>query len=240
MNIDIVETNLDFVSLSERGNTDMIVIHHTGENDIDASAAQIHQWHLNNPGWAGIGYHYVIRKDGTIERGRPEWAIGSHAYGENSHSIGIHLSGDFMQAYPTKKQLDRCGALIADICSRYGIPIDRDHIVGHGELMGTSCPGTNLQARLDDGTITGKAIFYHNQENGGKEKDGQQEGGRSMERFNHVSACPAWARPTIEKMISKGLLDGNGLKDENGLPADLDLSLDMIRVFVVNDRAGLY
>jgi hypothetical protein len=50
---------------------------------MDASAEQIHGWHLGN-GWAGIGYHYVIRKDGTIERGRPEWAIGSHAYGFES------------------------------------------------------------------------------------------------------------------------------------------------------------
>jgi hypothetical protein len=77
--IDIKETNLDFSSLSERSYTDQIVLHHTGGNDIDASAEEIHGWHFNN-GWAGIRYHYVIRKDGTIERCRPEWAIGSHAY----------------------------------------------------------------------------------------------------------------------------------------------------------------
>ena len=241
MNIDVVETNLDFSSLSERSMTDMIVIHHTGCNDIDASAEQIHGWHKNqNPPWAGIGYHYVVRKDGTIERGRPEWAIGSHAYGENSHSIGIHLSGDFMQAYPTESQIEKCSMLIADICGRYGIPIDRDHIVGHGELMATSCPGTNLQDLLDNGTITGKANYYSNQENGLMETDGQKEGARGTERFNHVSACPDWAQPTIRKMIAKGLLGGSGAKDENGLPADLDLSLDMIRIFVTNDRAGVY
>ena len=102
--VKIKETNLDFGSLSNRAVTDMIVLHHTGENDIDASAEQIHGWHLNQE-WAGIGYHFVIRKDGTIERGRPEWAIGSHAYGENSHTIGIHLSGDFEQAKPTEIKL---------------------------------------------------------------------------------------------------------------------------------------
>lgn len=244
MSVDIVETNLDFDSLSERGYTDMIVIHHTGENDIDASAEQIHQWHKNrNPPWAGIGYHYVIRKDGTIERGRPEWAIGSHAYGENSHSIGIHLSGDFEQAEPTPDQLDRCGALVADICDRYGIPIDRSHVVGHGELMATSCPGTNLQALLDDGTITGKAIFYYNKAHGiaqdvaetveaVPEQEGGKQGGRGTERFNTVDSLPDWAKPTIEKMIAKGLLNGDG--------QGLDLSRDMLRMFVVNDRAGLY
>lgn len=241
MSVDIKETNLNFNSLSERSYTDMIVIHHTGSPDMDASAEQIHGWHLGN-GWAGIGYHYVIRKDGAIERGRPEWAIGSHAFGENSHTIGIHLSGDFENAEPTAEQLDRCGALVADICDRYGIPIDRDHIVGHGELMATSCPGVNLQALLDDGTIVGKAIFYYNQTHGIEEaeaeseppaeQDGGKQGGRGMERFNTVDAVPDWAKPTVEKMISKGLLQGNG--------ESLDLSLDMLRIFVINDRAGLY
>ena len=242
MSVDIKETDLSFNSLSERSYTDMVVIHHTGSPDMDASAEQIHGWHLGN-GWAGIGYHYVIRKDGTIERGRPEWAIGSHAYGENSHTIGIHLSGDFEDAEPTAEQLDRCGALVADICDRYGIPIDRDHIVGHGELMATSCPGVNLQALLDDGTVTGKAIFYYNQTHGivdtteaetttPAEQDGGKQGGRGAERYNTLDAVPDWAKPTVEKMISKGLLQGDG--------ESLDLSLDMLRIFVINDRAGLY
>lgn len=235
--IDIVETNLDFGTLSERSYTDMVVIHHTGCNDIDASAEQIHGWHLNQ-GWAGIGYHYVIRKDGTIERGRPEWAIGSHAYGENSHTIGIHLSGDFQQAEPTDNQVEKCAMLVADICERYGIPMDYEHIVGHGELMATSCPGKNLQKLIDDGTITGKAIWYYNQAHNltdtveTPEQDGGNQGGRGMERFNTVDSLPDWAKPTVQKMMDKGLLNGNG--------NSLDLSLDMLRIFVINDRAGLY
>ena len=155
----IQETNLNFGSLTNRAVTDMIVLHHTGENDIDASAEQIHYWHLNQE-WAGIGYHFVIRKDGTIERGRPEWAVGSHAYGENSHTLGIHLSGDFEQAKPTEKQIESCAALIADLCERYSISCDRTHIVGHGELMPTACPGKNLQALLDNGALIDKAKSY--------------------------------------------------------------------------------
>ena len=236
MNIDIKETNLNFNSLSERSYTDMIVIHHTGSPDMDASAEQIHGWHLSN-GWSGIGYHYVIRKDGTIERGRPEWAIGSHAYGENSHTIGIHLSGDFSAVYPTDVQIDKCAMLIADICERYGISIDRNHIVGHGELMSTDCPGDNLQALLNDNTIIGKAIWWFNENNGITnneivEQDEGKQGGRSLERFNTLDSIPDWARPTIKKLMDKGLLNGTG--------ESLDLSLDMLRVFVINDRAGLY
>lgn len=60
-------------------------------------------------------------------------------------------------------------------------------------------------------------------------------------RYNKISDMPAYAQPTIIKMVDKGFIGGAGkLKDENNRPADLDLSLDMIRVFVTNDRAGLY
>ena len=60
-------------------------------------------------------------------------------------------------------------------------------------------------------------------------------------RYNKIADMPGYAKDTITKMVKKGFIGGAGkAKDENGLPADLDLSLDMIRVFVTNDRAGLY
>ncbi|WP_318253540.1 peptidoglycan recognition family protein [Selenomonas sp. AB3002] len=155
----VIDTGLEFVrDLETRYKTDMIVIHHTGRNDIDASAQQIHGWHINQQGWAGIGYHYVIRKNGTIEQGRPHWTVGAHAYGENSHTIGIHLSGDFMEAKPTCDQIESVAMLLANLCTDYGLPIDRGHIVGHRDLMATSCPGDNLYNMLD--LIIGKAIYY--------------------------------------------------------------------------------
>ena len=66
-----------------------IVIHHTGNPyDDDLSVKTLHVSHRAQ-GWAGIGYHFVIRKDGSIEIGRPDWSIGAHAYGFNSNSY-IH------------------------------------------------------------------------------------------------------------------------------------------------------
>ncbi|MCL2855317.1 MAG: N-acetylmuramoyl-L-alanine amidase [Defluviitaleaceae bacterium] len=52
------------------------------------------------------------------------------------------------------------------------------------------------------------------------------------ERFNQVAEMPIWASPTIQKLVDKGFLSGTG--------QGLDLSLDMIRIFVINDRVGLY
>lgn len=51
-------------------------------------------------------------------------------------------------------------------------------------------------------------------------------------RYQRIEEVPEWGRATIEKMVAKQILQGDG--------AGLDLSLDMIRVFVTNDRAGLY
>ena len=49
-------------------------------------------------------------------------------------------------------------------------------------------------------------------------------------RYNTVEECPSWARETIQKLIDKGYLGGNG--------QGLDLSHDMVRVLVIQDRAG--
>ena len=61
-------------------------------------------------------------------------------------------------------------------------------------------------------------------------------------RYNKIADMPSYAQPTIIKMVDGGFIGGTGTgaKDENNRPADLDLSADMIRVFVTNDRAGLY
>ena len=50
--------------------------------------------------------------------------------------------------------------------------------------------------------------------------------------FDTIDQVPDWAKPTIKKLISKGLLQGEGDK--------LNLTYDLARVLVVNDRAGLY
>lgn len=154
----ITEKTFNFATpLSRRNSTNRIIIHHTGGADIDAFAEQIHQWHLD-AGYSGIGYHFVIRKNGVIERGRPQWAVGSHAYGANYDSIGIHLSGDFSYNAPTNEQIEACALLIANLCAEYHIPIDRKHIIGHREVIDTACPGNVLFNML--GVITGKANWY--------------------------------------------------------------------------------
>lgn len=153
---EIVETDLVFGDLSDRCKTERVVVHHVGEITRDVSAAEIHGWHLGN-GWAGIGYHFVIRKDGTIERGRPQETIGAHAQGFNSTSIGINVVGDFQQEIPTQEQVESLARLITYLESQYG----ELAVCGHRDLMSTDCPGDNLYAQLSD--LGGKVAYYKEQ-----------------------------------------------------------------------------
>lgn len=155
---EVRETNLQFAhELSSREKTTLIVIHHVGDIDRDVSADEIHQCHLNN-GWAGIGYHYVIRKDGTVERGRPRDTIGSHALNYNSSSIGINVVGDFEAFQPEPIQIEQLACLLAQLCDIYMLEPVEDTIVGHRDLMETDCPGKNLYDILT--TVRGKAVWY--------------------------------------------------------------------------------
>tara|TARA_R110002072_G_scaffold155830_2_gene306248 strand:- start:1370 stop:1783 length:414 start_codon:yes stop_codon:yes gene_type:complete len=59
----------------------------------DFSAADIREWHTKGNGWSDIGYHFVIRLDGSIEYGRMINKYGAHVKGENYDSIGVCYVG---------------------------------------------------------------------------------------------------------------------------------------------------
>lgn len=61
--MEITETNLVFKTMSTRKTTNRIILHHA--EALRCSAEDIHRWHLAN-GWSGAGYHFLVRKDGSI------------------------------------------------------------------------------------------------------------------------------------------------------------------------------
>lgn len=122
-------------SPGKRSTAKYLILHHAAGN---GTAEAIHRYHLGK-GWAGIAYHYYVRKDGTIYRGRPEDWKGGHTTGY-SNDIGICFEGDFQkEAFPAV-QATAGKRLIEDILSRY--PALR--VVGHKEKGNTSCPGKNF------------------------------------------------------------------------------------------------
>lgn len=158
LGVPIRETNLRFRSLENRTTTDAIIVHHIGGTNRDISAEEVHAWHLNN-GWSGIGYHFLIRKDGTIERGRPMNMLGAHCYRHNWHTIGINVVGNFMEAVPTAAQIESAATLLAALCRFYRIAPDRAHIKGHREYNATECPGRSLYNMLDNLAASAAAQF---------------------------------------------------------------------------------
>ncbi len=73
--------------------TEYIAVHASAtQPKMDVGVKEIRQWHRAQ-GWTDIGYHYVIRRDGTLEVGRPEDVVGAHVSGFNNNSIGICLVG---------------------------------------------------------------------------------------------------------------------------------------------------
>ena len=100
-----------------------------------SSAAQIDTWHRRQ-GWKlGIGYHYVVRRDGQIEAGRPEWLTGAHCQNHNAHSIGVCYEGGLdIRGKPadtrTEAQRQALRRLLKELKERY----PRALIVGHHDL----------------------------------------------------------------------------------------------------------
>lgn len=121
-------------TLLKRPFTKGIVLHHrAGCGDV----LSIHNEHLKN-GWSGIGYHFYVRSDGTIYRGRPIDNIGAHAQGHNTYTVGICFEGNFENEEMSAKQIKSGKWLIAYIEGLYGEALS---IKKHSELGNTACPG---------------------------------------------------------------------------------------------------
>lgn len=84
--------------------------------------------------------HYVVRKDGHVAQMIREldvaYQAGNRAY--NERSVGIEHEGFVDRPEDFTDAMYRSSArLTAGICERYGIPVDRKHIIGHVEVPGT-------------------------------------------------------------------------------------------------------
>ena len=114
----------------------MLIIHCSAVRpDQQSSVAQIDSWHRKRGFHLGVGYHYVIRRDGEIEKGRPEWLTGAHCKNHNAHSIGICYEGGLnIRGQPddtrTEAQKASMRRLLEELHRRY----PRAIIIGHHDL----------------------------------------------------------------------------------------------------------
>jgi N-acetyl-anhydromuramyl-L-alanine amidase AmpD len=138
-----------------RAKTEYIVLHTAASLKPNVTAAHIDTWHRQR-GFEMIGYHYVIRRDGLIEPGRPERYAGAHCRGLNHNSIGICLTGhgDFLPWTPEQMRFLR--ELVNALREKYNIWIE--NVIGHREVNDLIAAG-KLSARYrTDKTCPGKKI----------------------------------------------------------------------------------
>ena len=99
-----------------------------------SSAAEIDSWHRKR-GWKCIGYHYVIRRDGSIEKGRPESEVGAHCKNHNSHSIGVCYEGGLdANGRPADTRTDAQKASLHALLKELKVSYPNALIVGHRDL----------------------------------------------------------------------------------------------------------
>lgn len=202
-------------ALTPRGSTDGIVLHHAAG---DGAPETVHEAHQKN-GWNGIGYHYYVRKDGSVYKGRPEWAVGAGVENENGHLLHICFEGNFEHEVMQEAQFLAGAALIADVRTRFPVPVTM-----HRAWSATACPGSLFPGDF----LTMAAISIAEEEAAEAKKEAEKEA-HSMIYYHTLDEIPDWGKPTVERLLNADAIRG----DENG---DLDLSRDMVRLLVILDR----
>lgn len=129
------------------------------DHDVD----DIRRWHKAK-GWRDVGYHYVIKLDGTVQAGRPESQPGSHVAGHNADSIGIvyigGLAANGVTPKDTRTQAQKVAlrSLIGTLKLKHQDPLvlghrdlspdkDRDGVVERHEWL-KACPCFDVRTQL--------------------------------------------------------------------------------------------
>jgi N-acetylmuramoyl-L-alanine amidase/Stage II sporulation protein len=143
----------------------MLVVHHTAAAVLPTSRPAnermqaMYQYHAKNRGWGDIGYHYIVDEQGQIYQGKAggDYVVGGHAYCNNIGTVGIALMGEFNQQKPTNEQTESLQWLLDLLATRYRINTSKNitfhgktqsPIIGHRDVISTSCPGQTLYDAL--------------------------------------------------------------------------------------------
>jgi N-acetylmuramoyl-L-alanine amidase len=123
-----------------------IVIHCTATPEgRDVTAADVRAWHKAQ-GWSDIGYHYLVRLDGTVEQGRPEALIGAHVIGHNTGTLGVCYAGGVDAKFAPKdtrtpEQEDALEAVCRALIAKYP---SIKKVSGHRDYAPKACPSFDV------------------------------------------------------------------------------------------------
>ncbi|HEX5501998.1 MAG TPA: N-acetylmuramoyl-L-alanine amidase [Thermomicrobiales bacterium] len=140
--------------------TEKLIVHHTetpNSQDPLQAIRSIYYYHAVTKGWGDIGYNFLVDHNGVIYEGRHggDYVVGGHAYQYNYGSVGIGVIGSFMTT-PDNSAIEQAVDQLMAVKGRYVDPagsyffIDKmiPNIVGHRDVLQTSCPGDEFYPRL--------------------------------------------------------------------------------------------
>lgn len=142
------------VQFKPRAVTEAIFVHCSATKaSMNVGLREIRQWHKEQ-GWLDVGYHFIIRRDGTIEEGRPVDVVGSHVKDWNSKSVGVCLVGGIddkgkFEANFTPAQMQSLKEKLADLKDMYPDAV----IKAHHDCAPKACPSFNLSRWLKTGEL---------------------------------------------------------------------------------------
>lgn len=214
---------------------DYLVIHFTA-NDGDTAQNNADYFAREN---ISTSAHYFVDENEVWQSVRDAdiaWHCGTrgtyyHPYCRNANSIGIELcsrleGGRYVFRSST---VDNAVQLVRQLMSRYGIAAD--HVVRHYDVTHKNCPAPFVEnaaawqafkRRLTEQEVDDMTV-----------DEVKQIIAQSKTEYATVETVPEWGRATVAKLLKKGWLKG----ENNGA---LNLPHDMLRVLVINDRAGIY
>lgn len=163
----------------------------------------------------GSSAHYFVDEQ-TVVRSVPEeftaWHCGANYYRHpkcrNGNSIGIEIctKGENGRYRFAPEAVERAQKLIRQLMQKYGI--GEDCVLRHYDVTGKLCPAPLVEENAWESFKEGLTVY------------------------ETLEAVPRWARESVEKLVERGFLEGDG---EN-----LNLSRDMVRILVILDRAGVF
>ncbi|QOC57792.1 putative N-acetylmuramoyl-L-alanine amidase [Erwinia phage pEp_SNUABM_11] len=142
------------VQFKTRSVTNAIFVHCSATKaGMDIGLREIRQWHKEQ-GWLDVGYHFIIRRDGTVEEGRPVDAVGSHVKDWNSTSVGICLVGGIddagkFKANFTPSQMHSLKVKLAEMQALY----PGAAVKAHHDVAAKACPSFDLQRWIKTGEL---------------------------------------------------------------------------------------
>lgn len=237
------------------GNIKYIVIHYTA-NDGDSDEGN-GNYFANNIVEASA--HYFVDGD-SVTQSVPDdyvaWSVGGKKYSDcnktgggkfygqctNANSISIELCDEIKNGKSdfSSATIENAIELTKSLMKQYNVDISR--VIRHFDVNGKPCPlpfvdnarwkeFKNKITESGDLTVTQYEEFKKSIDTLKKKLESIEKSKEKV--YQYTLEIPEWGRPTIQKLLDKGLYKGAS-------ESDLNLPESLLRTLVINDRAGLY